>query len=285
MRLDAVFNVHFWDKHAPIIGLHALALVEVVVLFLVVRFTANRIIDRVMKSVAGKQDPGKMNAGRVRTLGSLIRSIIFYVLVFICAVMTLQILGMNPAPVLTAAGVVGLAVGFGAQKLVRDIFSGFFIVLEDQYAVGDYVTIGTITGTVADLGMRITEIRDDFGKLVIIPNGEIAQVINHSRGPLQAFVDISVDPGTDIQALRDVIDRIGREVASTVDGIMTAPKASGIVFLDASRMTMRISAEVKTGRQYAVQIALRESLRNALAEAGIQLAYEQASVQVSARNS
>ena len=169
-----------WDSIVGIAVLQAWAIAKVILFFLIVRFIAYRLIGRVLKSLIGRE-PTPVAAGRIRTLGSLIRSTAFYVLIFISGVMLLKIFDVDPTPVLTAAGVVGLAVGFGAQKLVRDIISGFFIVLENQYSVGECVTICGVTGTVEELGMRITQLRDEAGKLVIIPNGDIAQVVNHSR--------------------------------------------------------------------------------------------------------
>jgi small conductance mechanosensitive channel len=94
--------------------------------------------------------------------------------------------------------VAGLAVGFGAQKLVKDVITGFFLLLEDQYAVGDYVTIGTVTGTVEELGMRITRLRDDDGRLYILSNGDIGQVCNMSRGPLAGVLEVAIAASADV---------------------------------------------------------------------------------------
>lgn len=281
MDTASLFSTGFWHRSLDILGERAWGVAQVVIFFLLVRFLAYRLINRVMNSMAAReQTTTHMTSGRVLTLGSLIKSIIFYVLVFICGVMILREFKLDPSPVLTAAGVVGLAVGFGAQKLVRDVFSGFFIVLENQYSVGDNITIGTVTGTVEELGMRITKLRDDVGKLVIIPNGEIGQVTNHSRGPLIAAIDISVDPKTDPAVLRDAINSAGEEVMLNVEGVLNPPMAKGIIALDATKMTMRVSCEVTTGRQWAVQTSIREAIRAKLIEAGIELAYEQAVKQV-----
>jgi small conductance mechanosensitive channel len=159
------------------------AIAKILIFFFIVRFIAYRLIARLQASMMRHQgeEPDSAAVGRIRTVGSLIRSIVFYVLIFIAGVMILRVFEVDVAPVLTAAGVVGLAVGFGAQKLVRDIISGFFIVLENQYSVGERVTIAGITGAVEELGMRVTRLRDDEGKLVFIANGDIGQVVNHSR--------------------------------------------------------------------------------------------------------
>jgi len=274
--MGSLFSTGFWHHSLEVILVHLWALAKVVIFFLIVRFLGYRVINRVIKSLISREtgEESKAAHGRLKTLGGLIRSIIFYVLIFISGVMTLKVFNVDPTPVLTAAGVAGLAIGFGAQKLVKDILSGFFILLENQYSIGDYITIGPVTGTVVELGMRITKLRDDVGKLVIIPNGDVSQVTNHSRGPLQAIVDISVDPRTEPAKLRAVIDAAGLELAKNVEGILTPPKADGIIGLDALKMTIRVAGEVKTGRQWAVQTALREAIREKLMEAGIPLAYE-----------
>ena len=257
----------------PIAVLKAWAIVKILIFFFVVQMLANRIIDRVMKSLTQREagGPTTVSAARIRTLAGLVKSAIFYILVFIAGIMTLKVFDVDTAPVLTAAGVVGLAVGFGAQKLVRDIISGFFIVLENQYAVGEYVTIGAVMGTVVELGMRVTQLRDDVGKLVIIANGDITLVTNHSRGPIQAILEISVAADSDLDKVRAVIDSAGKEVAEKVEGVVAPPKADGITAIDACKTTIRISGEVKPGRQDAAQTALREAIRERFDKEGIKL--------------
>ena len=273
MDITAAFPPAFWQRLIGILILKGWAITKILVFFFVVRFVAYRLIGRVLGSLAAREaeGPTRAAAGRIRTLGTLGRSIIFYVLIFIAGVMTLRVFHVDPVPVLTAAGVVGLAVGFGAQKLVRDIISGFFIVLENQYSVGEYITIGGVTGTVEELGMRVTRLRDDSGKLVIIANGDVSQVINHSRGPTQAALEISVAANSDLDKVRAAIAGAGEEVAAKVDGVVTPPKADGITAIDACKVTVRVSGEVKPGRQDAVKSALRELIRAKFAEEGIKL--------------
>ena len=241
-------------------GLKLWAIVKILIFFVVVRFIAYRLIERVLKSLCDRQGPTPMTTGRIKTLASLAKSTIFYALVFIAGIMLLNVFEVNTAPVLTAAGVVGLAIGFGAQKLVRDIISGIFIVLEDQYSVGESVTIGLVTGTVEELGMRVTRLKDDVGKLVFISNGDITLVTNHSRGPIQTVLDISVAAESNLAKVRTLIDNVGAEICSKVEGIVTCPKADGVMGFDSGKVTIRISGEVKPGRQDAVQTALREAL-------------------------
>lgn len=274
MILGDIFTSGFWRDALEIVGLKSWAILKIVIFFLVVRLIAYRLIDRVLRTLVERESasPTQARAGRIQTLCSLTRSVIFYVLIFIAGVMLLRVFDVDPAPVLTAAGVVGLAVGFGAQKLVKDIISGFFIVLENQYSVGEYVTIGAVTGSVVELGMRVTQLRDDGGKLVIISNGDISLVVNHSRGPIQAVLEISIAPDQDLDKARAAIDEAGAEVARDVEGVISAPKADGITNIDSSKITIRVSGEVRPGRQDSVQTTLRELIRRKFTEEQIKLA-------------
>jgi len=234
------------------------AIAKIVIFFFVVRYSVHGLIDKVLKSISAREgDDANVRIGRVKTLGSLIRSVTFYTLIFISGVMILSTFEIDPMPVLTAAGVVGLAVGFGSQKLVRDIIAGFFIVLENQYSVGDYITIGAVTGTVVELGMRVTRIRDDIGKLVFIANGDIVQVINHSRGSVQAILEINIAPDSDLDKTRETINAFSEGIASTEDGIITAPRVIAITAVTAASVTIRSSHEVKMGQQNSITTALR----------------------------
>lgn len=263
----------FWQHVVTVIGLKAWAIAKIVIFFVLVRYIAYKLIDRVMDTVIRREsaEEGKSVAGRVKTLCGLIKSTFFYVLIFISGIMALRVFDVDATPVLTAAGVVGLAVGFGAQKLVRDIISGFFIVLENQYSVGEYITIGAATGTVEELGMRVTQLRDDVGKLVTIANGDITMVTNHSRGPIQAVLEVSVLPDSDLEKVRSAIDSAGADVALQTTGVVTPPKADGISAMDAAKITIRVLGEVKPGRQDAVQSALRERIRLEFEKQGIKL--------------
>lgn len=268
------FVLKIWSFTTDVAAPKAWAIAKILIFFFGVRYIANRLIRQVLKSVAarGAEEDAVAGAGRIRTLGGLIRSIVFYVLIFIAGVMTLRVFDIDPAPVLTTAGVLGLAVGFGAQKLVRDIISGFFVVLEDHYHVGERVTIGAITGEVVDLGMRVTKLRDDTGKLVIIANGDINQVINHSRGPIQAVIEINIAPDSDLEKVRAVLDDAGQRIESEVEGVITPPKVDGVSAVDATKLTISVSGTVKPGRQAAVQSALRELILERFRAEGIKFA-------------
>jgi small conductance mechanosensitive channel len=269
MTLRWLTSEEFW----VLVQFRALSIIGIVLLMLLVRFVAYRLIDRVLRSLTARESGATaiIAVGRIRTLGGLIKSILFYVIIFVGGVMILRVFSFDPTAILTAAGVVGVAVGFGAQKLVRDIISGFFILLENQYSVGEYITIGAVTGTVVELGMRVTRLRDDVGKLIIIANGDITLVTNHSRGPIHANLEVSVAPDSDLTRVRAVIDSVGSQVAGQVEGILTPPACSGVTAMDSTKITLRISSSVSPGRQDAVQLALREALRQRFIEEDIKL--------------
>lgn len=271
--MDIGISPQFFREVLETAGTKTWAIVKILIFFFVVRAIAYRLIARTVKTLASRQRgmAAEAVAGRLFTLDTLVRSIVFYVLVFITGVMLLRVFDINATPVLTAAGVVGLAVGFGAQRLVRDVISGFFLVLENQYTVGEFVTIGAVTGVIENLGMRTTQIRDEAGRLIITANGDIVQVVNHSRGPVQAVLDVSVASDSDLDKVRSLVDEAGKKVAQSVEGVVTPPKALGISALDGNKVTIRVSGEVKPGRQEAVQAALREQIRSSLSSGGVTL--------------
>lgn len=268
MNTERALSPEFWQHTAVFMAMKTWDLAKILIFFFVAKFIAGRLINRIIVT-ATKRQSEESDLLRLKTLCGLLNSVIFYVLTFICVVMALQVFSVPLTSILTVTGMLGLAVGFGAQKLVKDVIAGFFTALENQYSVGEYVTIGTITGTVVELGMRVTKLRDDDGKLVIIANGDIVQVINHSRGPIQAIVEIGVAPDADLDKVKAAIARAGEEVMKTVDGVLAPPKPDGLSALDSTKMTIRVTCEVRAGRQHPAQSAMRESIRKEFETDGI----------------
>jgi len=186
-RTMHVFSSAYWnrflDTHAEAAIFALVKIVAIIVGYVVLRLVLGRITRGILGAGLAKLSGEVLKAreARVRALGSLLSSVIDFVLGFVAVIMILQAVGLNIVPLLTTASVAGIAVGFGAQKLVRDMISGFFILMDDLYGVGDSVTIVGVTGAVEDIGMRTTRIRDEAGKLYVIPNGDISTVCNHSR--------------------------------------------------------------------------------------------------------
>lgn len=270
-----VFDRSFWHQF----GISALEktarIAGIIVVYLLLRAVIRRLIDKVIIPVVMRSEQADgAHAGRLRTLAGLLNSVTTYLLAFIFGIMLLSAIGLDPVPLLTTASVAGLAVGFGAQKLVKDVISGFFILLENQYAVGEYVTIGAVTGVVEEVGMRTTRLRDDVGKLYLISNGDITQVCNQSRGPVATFIEVGVAPNADIPAVTAIIDKSGKEISEREDlSFVKPPTVQGISAVDGTKITLRVTcATVNPQHLVDAQVALRSLIHKDLAEAGITLA-------------
>lgn len=241
-------------------------LLFLLLIYWLTRLIVGRVIKRTATVVAAREEAAGNHgrAARVRTLASLARSVVNYALAFIFLVAALGTIGINVAGVIGTAGVAGLAVGFGAQKLVKDVISGFFLLLEDQYAVGDYVTIGGVTGTVQELGMRITRLRDEDGRLFILANGDIGQVCNMSRGALAGVVEIGIAATADVAAATEVLDAALAPHQAKVEGVAAA---------DATKTVLRVRFQTEMGKRPAdAALPIRQIARDALLAAQIALA-------------
>ncbi|MBV9850529.1 MAG: mechanosensitive ion channel family protein [Armatimonadetes bacterium] len=270
---DDLFSPEAWRRFGDTLWHIALLLLIYVLLRGVLRRLIDRGLEPVLARSGEKMDHGQ--AARLKTLAGLVNSIVSYVLTFVFGVMLLRTFDLDPIPLLTTASVAGLAVGFGAQKLVKDVISGFFILLENQYAVGDYVTIGPATGTVEEVGMRTTRIRDDVGKLYILSNGDITQVVNQSRGAVETFLEIGVAAATEVDKATEIINAAGKELAEQRPdlGFAEPPQVQGLGGMDGTKLTLRVTCPVTAPARLAeAQVALRSLIHQRLVEAGIGLA-------------
>jgi len=212
------------------------------------------------------------SARRAATIGAVMRSIVAVLIWSIALLTILDELGVNLAPLLAGAGIAGLAIGFGAQSLVRDIITGMFMLVEDQYGVGDVIDVGVAIGTVEALSLRTTRLRDVEGIVWHVPNGEIHRVGNKSQQWARAFVDVSIGYDTDIDRAVGVIEsaasdvRDDREFASLV---LDDPEVLGIESLSPERVVLRVSVRTAPQAQERVARALRARVKRALDEAGI----------------
>ncbi len=194
---------------------------------------------------------------KINTISSLSVSVFKYTIYLVAGIIILSdVLGLKS--ILAAAGVGGIAVGLGAQSLIKDVISGFFIVLEDQYSVDDLVTIGEMTGTVEDLGLRVTRLRNFNGDLHIIPNGEISRVTNHTRGNKAVIVDIPVSYNADMQKTVEAANKVCKAVNEEFGEVITdLAKVIGITTLDREGMTLRIMAKTLANEQWGVERRIR----------------------------
>jgi moderate conductance mechanosensitive channel len=252
----------------------AVSVLWVILLFLVVRSLALRALQVLMARLeATARREGDTSVARLRTLEGLARSIITNALLFVASVTLLGEVGVNIAAILASAGVAGLALSFGAQRLVRDVITGFFLLLEDQFRVGEVVTlVGSpglpqLTGTILEMGLRITRLQDVSGKLVTIGNGDIAAVINHSRGPISATVEFGVPPDVPVERIREILARMPLD-----DPAVAGPAGlDGVTQLEAERIVLRAAAPARPGQAPEAELALRQAIGEAMRQAGVEI--------------
>jgi small conductance mechanosensitive channel len=228
----------------------------------------NKIIDRLIE----KQKTQSIR--RRRTLMLLLKSIFRYTVYFVSGIIILSIFGVPVASLIAGAGIIGLAIGFGAQNLVRDIINGFFILFEDQFAVGDYIKAAGLEGIVEEIGVRTTNIRDFGGELHIIPNGEISQVTNYSSGNMRVMVDVGVSYDENPAEVIGILEELCQEIALEKAEIITdGPVVLGIQELASSSVVIRIWAKVKPMEQWAMGRYIRQRIKERFDERGIEIAY------------
>jgi small conductance mechanosensitive channel len=206
---------------------------------------------------------------RARTLSGLLQSIVRYSIYFIALILILQEFRVDTTSIIAGAGIVGLAFGIGAQSLIKDFVTGFFIILEDQYAVGEYVTIAEMTGTVEDLDFRVTKLRDAGGALHTIPHGTVLRVTNYSRGHMQAVINVPVPHEADLVTVLALLDEACREIGETLPEVLDGPKVVGVVEFRSNEIVVRLVAKTVPLEQIKVETALRQKIMLLFASAHI----------------
>lgn len=217
-------------------------------------------------------------AQRMATIGSVLKSLVSFVVLVWVVLQTLAILGVNVAPFIASAGIVGVALGFGAQALVRDFLSGIFMLFEDQYGVGDWVDLGEAEGTVESVGLRITSLRDLHGTLWYCRNGDITRVGNYSQDFGVAFLEIPVSYGADVDRACDIAIETAKQAAREEpirSNLISGPELAGVNELGADSWSLRMTAVTHANTQWATERELRRRIRNAFDEAGIDAPYPQ----------
>jgi moderate conductance mechanosensitive channel len=282
-------NSDFLARSADAIVSTTFSVSLIVLLCLASRFLIHRAINRIVEGAAnsrvsrligraprlradsnGPVTPRR--AQRARTMGSVLRSISSTVILVTGAIMVLAEFGVALAPILASAGIVGVAVGFGAQNLVRDFLSGMFMLLEDQYGVGDIIDAGEASGVVEAVGLRITTLRDHQGTVWYVRNGEILRVGNKSQGYAVAVVDLPLAHSADIPSASALAERATAERVTekdVADSVLEPPEMLGVERVGPEGVTLRLTVKVKPGEQFAVQRALNAAIADAFEDAGV----------------
>ncbi|MBD0382246.1 mechanosensitive ion channel family protein [Paenibacillus sedimenti] len=248
--------------------------VKILIIYLAARLCikiADKMIAHMM--TARENSPLKFDARRTNTIGRLVHNLISYTVNLICILLILGQVGVNLGPLLAGAGVLGLAIGFGAQSLVKDVITGFFIIFEDQFGVGDVIQIDQFKGTVEEIGIRVTRIKSWTGEVHIIPNGNIKQVTNFSTYNSLAVVDVAVSYESDIDRATEVLKETVKSVHENTDNIVKAPEVLGVQMIGNSELKIRIIAECKPNTHADVARLMNAEIKKQLDASGIEIPY------------
>jgi small-conductance mechanosensitive channel len=255
---------------------HVLARIAAIAAALLVGWVGYRLITvvirRVLQPLVGATDyPAR--AQRARTLGPLLTSTARYMVAFLVAVVVLQQIGIDVRALLVSAGVLGVAIGLGAQSLIRDVIMGFFILLENLIAVGDVIEVGPHTGVVESVGLRVTKIRKFSGELRIIPNGELSAFGHHTAGWARLVVEVSIDYGEDVDRALRVLGEVGKALAAAHPAmVLEPPTAEGILRFGqsgAAEAVLRLHARIVAPEKAALEFEARRRVKEAFAAHGI----------------
>ena len=267
----------------------ALIVVLAVLANWLLRRLLNRTVTQIVRGVKRSQNvdtTSEMRAApyiharavqRTRTLGSVGRAILTWTISVIAIILILGRLGVDLGAVLTSAGIVAAGLAFGAQNVVKDVLNGIFMVFEDQLGVGDLITVGEITGTVEEVGIRVTQVRALDGTLWFIRNGEVLTLGNSSQGWGRALIDVTVDANQDLAHVSDVALDAARELLTSerfARKVTGDPEVWGLESVFGDRATLRMALRTRPEAQWEVQRGIRAALRRKFADEGIKLADE-----------
>ncbi|WP_288222410.1 mechanosensitive ion channel family protein [uncultured Clostridium sp.] len=267
-----------WDKviesiisvSGVVIGKVISLIILIVIMYAIIKI-GDKAIDRFVKNQANSKLSFSMDRQKAFTVGAILKSSLKYIVYFSGAAIVIGSTFKVSAGVLSA---IGFVVGIGAQSLVKDIINGFFILFEDQYGVGDYVTIGSYSGIVENIGIRATVLRDFSGDVHNLPNGAVTEVTNHSRGDMRFMVDVGIAYEEDIDNAIDVIKKACNKFTNkNKDELKGEVEVWGVIALNASSVTIRVAGKAIPMSQWKMERDLRKEIKIALDEAGIEIPY------------
>ena len=273
--------------HTPLMIL--LIIVAAGVLNWILRRVLMRTVTQIVKGVKRAQDvdtTSEMQAApyvnaravqRTRTLGTVGRVVITWIIAIVALILILNELGVNLGAVLTSAGIVAAGLAFGAQNIVKDVLNGIFMVFEDQLGIGDFVTIDQVSGTVEDVGIRVTQVRAADGTLWFVRNGEILTLGNSSQGWGRALVDVTVDAHQDLTHVSEITLEAARALLGSeryARKVTGEPELLGLESVFGDRATLRLAVRTRPEAQWEVQRGIRAEIRRRFREDGIKLADE-----------
>ncbi len=274
-KVSYTFN---WDKAidtainmAELILSKGLSLILLIIIMYLIIKIGDKAIDKFVTNQANSKLSFSMNKQKAITVGAILKSTLKYAVYISAASIIIGSTFRVSAGVLSA---IGFVVGIGAQSLVKDLINGFFIIFEDQYGVGDYVTIGEYSGIVENIGIRATVLRDFSGDIHNLPNGAVSEVTNHSRGDMRFIVDVEIAYEEDIDNTINIIkDTCKKFEKKNKDTIRNEIEVLGVISLNASGITIRVVGKSKPMAQWKLERDLRKDIKVALDEAGVEIPY------------
>lgn len=263
--ITASMHEFFGDLYNPV--MYIIKGIGIILISIVVVKVGSAVIKKLFEKQKGFKY--SIDSKRLDTMSSLLVSVFRYITYIVAGIIILSDV-FELKSVLAAAGIGGIAVGFGAQSLIKDVISGFFIVLEDQFVVGDLITIDNMTGTVEQMELRVTKMRHFNGDLFIIPNGEIKRVTNHTRGNKAVLVDIPIAYSADLNKAIELAQKVCAEVGPEFASIVEEPKVLGVTDLGKDSLNMRITAKTLPNEQWEVERRIRMLVKEEFTKAGIE---------------
>lgn len=275
---------HWFSVHGSLLISHGAQILTIIVACVAIRVATTRAINRVVRHAtraaegAGRLGlvAGERTRQRTQAIGSVLRSLSSAIIFVIGGLMIISVLTIPIAPILASVSVVGVALGLGAQGLITDFISGIFMIFEDQYGVGDVIDAGTAKGTVEEVGLRITKLRDADGVMWYVRNGSISRVGNKSQGWSRAVVDVPVAYTEDVGRAREIMaltaDQLYADEAWRDRFTDDRPKVVGVESLDGAYVVIRIQARTAPQKDFEVARELRARLKAALDAAEVQVA-------------
>ncbi|WP_051585951.1 mechanosensitive ion channel family protein [Caldanaerobius polysaccharolyticus] len=249
--------------------------VKIIIAFIVTKVALlilYKAIDNFFKNY--KDSKFNISNRKIKTMGRLIKNISKYAVYFIFITVVLSFFNIKIESLLTVAGIGGLAIGFGAQSLVKDVITGFFILFEDQFGVGDYITIDKYSGVVEEVGLRVTKIRDFSGAVHIIPNGQITSVTNYNAGNARALVEVTVAYQQDLKKVMEVLKVVCDKVKEDMsDKIVDGPYVLGVSNLGLHGVSISVVAMTKPMKHWEVERELRLKIKDAFDKEGIEVPF------------
>ncbi|MFD1884982.1 mechanosensitive ion channel family protein [Paenibacillus wenxiniae] len=254
-----------WITDVPMWTHVAFSLIRIIIIFILTRI-AIKLINKVIERSLSGRDKSRLatNPRRFITIGELCKNVVSSVFNFIMIMLVLNEFGFNLGPLLAGAGVAGLAISFGAQSIVKDIITGFFIIFEDQFAVGDVIQTGTYKGTVQMVGLRTTRLVSWNGEVNIIPNGSIISVTNFSLSNSLAVVDIPMSMERSLDDARDLVMRATENMKTDKLEVLDVPEVLGIQTLTTGEYSLRIIAKCQPNSRSDVERAIHTAVKQEL---------------------